>query len=122
MLAPRSSQLVLDPAKGYKQSFLRTFRLVADKHMGLCKQGRDITVMVNASGSSLQLLAGEECSLLQSYGDEERKLRVAWTPGDNQIKHSKSKLRASTKRLSYGTGDMNRNTLRADVIGQTCTR
>jgi hypothetical protein len=105
-LAWLSKELADDPSKGYEQSFLPAFRIAADKYMELRKLGRDIKVTVNAGGLRPEHLAKEVRDLLDTYGEEGKKVKVAWITGDNvidQVKDSKSKARTSIKHLSYGT-------------------
>jgi hypothetical protein len=105
-LAWLSSQLKDDPSKGYEQSFLPAFKLGADKYIELRKNGRDIKVAVNAGGLRPEQLAKQVRELLDTYGEEGKKVKVAWVTGDDvldQIKDPKSKARQSIKHLSYGT-------------------
>ena len=105
-LAWLSSQLADDPSKGYEQTFLPAFKLAADKYIEIRKQGRDLKIAVNAGGLRPQALAKQIRELLDTYGEEGKKVKVAWITGDNvldQIKDPKSKARASIKHLSYGT-------------------
>ena len=105
-LAWLSSQLADDPSKGYEQSFLPAFKLAADKFIEIRKQGRDMKIAVNAGGLRPHALAKQIRELLDTYGEEGKKVKVAWITGDNvldQIKDPKSKARASIKHLSYGT-------------------
>jgi hypothetical protein len=105
-LAWLSSELAADPTKGYEQSFLTVFKTAADKYIELRKQGRDIKVAVNAGGLRPQHLAREIRELLDTKGEEGKKVRVAWVTGDNildQLNDSKSGVAKSIKHLSHGT-------------------
>jgi Acyclic terpene utilisation family protein AtuA len=105
-LAWLSHELAADPTKGYEQSFLTVFKTAADKYIELRKQGRDIKVAVNAGGLRPQTLAREIRELLDTKGEEGKKVRVAWVTGDNildQLNDSKSAVAKSIKHLSHGT-------------------